>query len=188
MNFCASASAVGVITGEQGVIIREKQLGTAAWVLSKPVSRRAFVLAKMMSQALAYLILPLIVTSLVFYAQSQILWNQVPAPAPFLTGWLVMVVHTLFYLSFTLMLGTLFNSRGPVSAIGLGFLFGGQIFPNFLPEWVTLIFPWKLAELASGLALEQPVPPSWPIPVIGTAIWAIVFMVVALWRFEREEF
>ena len=188
MNFCAIAAAVGVITGVQGVIIREKQLGTAAWVLSKPVSRSAFVLAKMMSHALAYLILPLIVTSLVFYAQSQFLWNQVPALTPFLAGWLVIVVHTLFYLSFTLMLGTLFNSRGPVSAIGLGFLFGGQIFPNFLPEWATLIFPWKLAELASGLALEQQVPPIWPIPVIATAIWTIVFVVVSLWRFEREEF
>jgi ABC-2 type transport system permease protein len=86
------------------------------------------------------------------------------------------------------MLGTLFNSRGPVSAIGLGFLFSGQIFPNFLPEWATLIFPWKLAELASGLALEQQVPPIWPTPVIATAIWTIVFVVVALWRFEREEF
>ncbi len=39
------ATAIGVVTTEQGAIVREKQLGTAAWVLSKPVSRSAFVLA-----------------------------------------------------------------------------------------------------------------------------------------------
>jgi ABC-2 type transport system permease protein len=188
MTFGTIATAVGVVTGVQGAIIREKQLGTAAWVLSKPVSRSAFVLAKMLSYFLAYLILPLILTSLVFYGQSQMLWSQTPALPPFLAGWLVMALHMLFYVSFTLMLGTLFNTRGPVSAIGLGFLFGGQIFPNFLPQWVTLIFPWKLSELAPALALEQPLPLGWPIPVIATAVWTIVFIALALWRFGREEF
>jgi len=188
LTFGTVATAVGVVTGVQGVIIREKQLGTAAWVLSKPVSRSAFVLAKMLSYSLAYLVLPLTLTSLIFYGQSQMLWNQTPALPPFLAGWLVMALNMLFYVSFTLMLGTLFNARGPVSAIGLGFLFGGQIFPNFLPQWVTFIFPWKLSELAAALALQQPLPPVWPIPIIATAVWTVVFIAIALWRFEREEF
>jgi ABC-2 type transport system permease protein len=99
-----------------------------------------------------------------------------------------MVLHLLFYLALTLMLGTLFSTRGPVAGIGLGFLFSGQIVPNFAPEWVTLIFPWKLSELAPALALGGTVPPVWPIPVIATAVWTVVFIGVALWRFGREEF
>jgi ABC-2 type transport system permease protein len=131
MTFGVIATAVGVVTGAQGAIIREKQMGTAAWVLSKPVSRTAFVLAKMLSHSLAFLSLFLVLPSLVFYGQSQILWSRTPALRSFLEGWLVMALHMLFYLSFTLMLGTLLNGRGPVSAIGLGFLFGGQIFQIF---------------------------------------------------------
>ena len=188
MTFGTLATAVGVVTGVQGAIIREKQLGTAAWVLSKPVSRNAFVLAKMSSHSLAYLLLPLMLPSLVFYAQSQMLWGQMPDMSPFLAGWAVMALHMLFYVSFTLMLGSLFNSRNAVSAIGLGFLFGGQIFPNFLPAWVTLIFPWKLSELAPALALGQPLPAGWPIPIVATTIWTVVFIRVALWRFGHEEF
>ena len=188
MTFSTIAAAVGVVTGVQGAIIREKQLGTAAWVLSKPVSRSALVLAKMLSYSIAFLILPLLLTSLAFYSQSQMLWGQTPALPGFLAGWLVMALHTLFYVAFTIMLGTLFNSRGPVSAIGLGFLFGGQIFPNFLPAWATMIFPWKLSELAPALALGQTLPPGWLIPVIATAVWTVAFVVIALWRFEREEF
>jgi ABC-2 type transport system permease protein len=99
-----------------------------------------------------------------------------------------MALNMLFYVSFTLMLGTLFNARGPVSAVGLGFLFGGQIFPNFLPQWVILLFPWKLSELAPALALGQPLPAGWLIPVIATAVWTVVFIAIALWRFSREEF
>jgi len=188
MTFGTIATAVGVVTGLQGAIIREKQLGTAAWVLSKPVSRSGFILAKLLSHSFVYLTLPLILPSLVFYAQSQMLWGQIPPLSQFLAGWLVMALHMLFYVSFTIMLGTLFSSRGPVSAIGLGFLFSGQIFPNFLPTWATLIFLWKLSELAPALALGQPLPPGWPIPIIATIAWTIVFIVIALWRFEREEF
>ena len=188
MTFGAIAIAVGVVTAVQGAIIQEKQLGTAAWVLSKPVSRHAFVLAKLLSYSLAYLALPLILTSLAFYGQSQMLWSQTPSFLPFLSGWLVMILHMLFYVSFSLMLGTLFNGRGSVSAIGLGFLFGGQIFPNFIPLWLTLLFPWKLSELAPALALGQPLPTGWPIPIIATAAWIILFIAVALWRFSREEF
>jgi ABC-2 type transport system permease protein len=188
MTFGTIAGAVGAVTGIQGAIIREKQLGTGAWVLSKPVSRSAFVLAKMLSHSLAYLVLPLLVPSIAFYIQSQMLWGQTPALSPFLAGWLVMALHVLFYVSFTLVLGTLFNARGPVAAVGLGFLFGGQIFPNFLPQFVTLLFPWKLSELAPALALGQPLPAGWLIPVIATAVWTVVFIAIALWRFGREEF
>ena len=35
------ASVIAVVAKTQGAIIGEKQLGTAAWVLSKPASRRA---------------------------------------------------------------------------------------------------------------------------------------------------
>jgi ABC-2 type transport system permease protein len=188
MTFGTIATAVGVITGTQGAIIHEKQLGTAAWILSKPVSRNAFVLAKLFSYSLAYLVLPLLLPSLVFYGQSQMLWGQIPPLSSFLSGCLVMTLNMLFYVSLTLMLGSLFNTRAPVSAIGLGFLFGGQIFPNFLPEWITLIFPWKLSELAPALALEQPLPVGWLIPIIATSVWTVTFIAIASWRFGREEF
>src|SRR5215212_1877758 len=48
------ATAIGVVTTAQGAIVREKQLGTAAWVLSKPVSRSAFILAKFIAYAVGF--------------------------------------------------------------------------------------------------------------------------------------
>jgi ABC-type transport system involved in multi-copper enzyme maturation permease subunit len=40
---------IGVAVLAQGAIVGEKQSGTAAWVLSKPVSRSAFILAKLLT-------------------------------------------------------------------------------------------------------------------------------------------
>ena len=184
----AIANAIGVVVGVQGSIVREKQLGTAAWVLSKPVSRRAFILAKLLSHAFSFLSLSLMLPTVVYYAQSLILWRQLPAATPFWSAWLLTALHLLFYLALTLMLGTYFNARAPVSGISLGFLFGGLILPNILPEWIMLIFPWPFAELARALVAGKSIPSVWPIPVIATMIWTILFVMIAQWRFEREEF
>ena len=184
----ALATAIGVVVGAQGSIVREKQLGTAAWVLSKPVSRRAFILAKLFAHALSFLSLSLILPTVVYYAQSLILWRQLPAALPFWSAWLLVALHLLFYLALTLMLGTFYNNRGPVSGIGLGFLFGGLILPNVLPEWTMLIFPWPFAELARALVAGKILPALWPIPVMATLVWTLLFLIIALWRFEREEF
>lgn len=184
----ALATAIGVVVGVQGTIVREKQLGTAAWVLSKPVSRRAFILAKLLSHAFSFLSLALILPTVVFYTQSILLWRQLPPALPFWSAWLLVALHLLFYLALTLMLGTFFNGRGPVSGIGMGFLFGGLLLPSVLPEWTMLIFPWPFSELARALVAGKPIPEIWPVPVMATMVWTILFVLIALWRFEREEF
>ena len=40
-------ATVGVITVTQSVMVSEKQLGTMAWLLTKPISRAAVVLSKL---------------------------------------------------------------------------------------------------------------------------------------------
>jgi len=82
----ALATAIGVVTTAQGAIVREKQLGTAAWVLSKPVSRGAFVLAKFVAYAIGFVSLALVVPSAIFYGQSVFLAGRAPELAPFLGG------------------------------------------------------------------------------------------------------
>lgn len=137
---------------------------------------------------ISFIGLSLILPTVVFYIQSLILWRQLPAAFPFWSAWLLVALHLLFYLALTLMLGTIFNARGPGSGIGFGFLFGGLLLPNVLPEWTLLIFPWPFAELARALVAGKPIPVVWPIPVIATILWSAFFVLVALWRFEREEF
>jgi len=184
----ALATAIGVVTTAQGAIVREKQLGTAAWILSKPVARSAFVLAKFVAYATGFVSLATLVPSAIFYGQSLLLAGHVPELAVFLAGVGVTAVHTLFYLALTLLLGTLFSTRGPIAGIAMGVLFAGFLLPNVLPQAVVLAFPWMLKDLAVGLALGSALPAVWPIPVVATIVWTALFVGVALWRFGREEF
>ncbi|HEX5808397.1 MAG TPA: ABC transporter permease subunit [Anaerolineales bacterium] len=182
------ASSIGIVVNAQGAVIREKQLGTAAWVLSKPASRSAFIFAKWLAYSLASLVLSLALPALVFLVQSQLFWGKMPALVPFLGGWSIMLLHLQFYLALTLMLGTLFNARGAVIGISLAFMFSGSFLSLVLPSWISRIFPWPLQELAGGMAAGAPLPAGWQIPVIATALWIPLFIGIALWRFRREEF
>jgi ABC-2 type transport system permease protein len=182
------ATAIGVVTTAQGAIVREKQLGTAAWILSNPVSRSAFVLAKFVGYAASFLALAIVLPSLMFYAENLVLAGRAPALAPFLAGVGQMALHTLFYLALTLLLGTIYNNRGPIGGIAMGVPFAGFLPPNLVPQAAMMALPWTLSKSAIGLVLGSQLPPVWIIPVVATALWIAVFMGVALWRFGREEF
>jgi ABC-2 type transport system permease protein len=182
------ATSIGVIVNAQGAIIREKQLGTAAWILSKPASRSAFIFSKWAAYSTISLILSLTLPAIVFLIQSQLFWGKIPPLLPFLEGWLIMVLHLQFYLALTLMLGTLFNARGAVAGISLGFMFSGSFMSLVLPSWLSMLFPWSLQDIAGAIAIGSPLPAGWMVPVIATAFWTLIFIGIALFRFGREEF
>ena len=181
------AAALGVVSTIQGAIVGEKQLGTAAWIMSKPASRSAFVLAKLAAHAGAFLVLAVALPALVFCLESVVAGWGMPPLVAFAGGLVVLTLHLLFYLALTIMLGTLLSARGPIAGIGIGFLFAGQLVPNFLPLSNT-IFPWQLPRAAAGLVLGQPLPAEAFVAMGATAAWTALFMFVALWRFAREEF
>jgi ABC-2 type transport system permease protein len=128
------------------------------------------------------------VPSAIFYGESLLLTGHAPDLAPFLTAVALMAVHTLFYLALTLLLGTLFTTRGPISGIAMGVLFAGFLPPNLIPQAALLALPWTLSQSAVALALGSALPAVWPIPVVATALWTALFVGLALWRFGREEF
>ncbi len=187
----AICTAVGAVIAAQGAIIQERQMGTAAWILSKPASRTAFVLAKLVAYILALLVLALLVPTIVLYGEIYLWSGQVPPVPGMLPALGVLFVSVLFYLTLTIMLGTFFNTRGAVLGIPLGFMFVGSLIPNFLPK-LAAFFPWTLGQIALALApgssSSTPLPATAFIPVVATLLWSLLFIVLALWRFRKEEF
>ncbi|MEE9282967.1 MAG: ABC transporter permease subunit [Nitrososphaerales archaeon] len=179
-------SALGILVIAQGTIIRERQSGTAAWVLSAPVSRSAFFLSKLIPLALGNLTAMLIIPGLIGYLQLSVLLGAPPPAIPYFYGLSLTFVHLLFYLTLALLGGTVLNTRAGVAGIGLIMLFGGSFLIGFVPETVAALTPWPLGVLAGIVAQGQPIPSL--IPVITTVIYSIVFIAVGIWRFGREEF
>jgi ABC-2 type transport system permease protein len=190
--FSGMAPAVGVVIIAQDALIGEKQTGTVAWVLSKPVSRLAFILSKFSADAVGVCVTMVIVqgaAAYFIYKAGTGIAMQVPG---YLASLGLVALLLMFYLSLTYMLGTLFQKRGAVIGIPMVLIFGYQLI-NMVP-WLGQIMPWNLVldlgpdRPALAVALAQGLPLPSITPILGTGIFTAIFILVALWRFQREEF
>lgn len=183
-------AAIAVTILMQEAIVGEKKSGTAAWVLSKPASRTAFVLSKLVPNAVGVIATMLVIPSVVLLVQLMAAGIDVSV-ARFALGISVAALNLLFYLTLTLMLGTVFESSGPVIAIPLAFAFGQQ-FVAGVPGLASFL-PWSLLVPTSGSDMSaigaiiagQPIPS--PAAIVSTGVACVVFTVVAFWKFSRTE-
>ena len=185
--FSALLGGIGMVVLTQDEIIQEKQTGTAAWILSKPVSRTSFILTKLLSNFVGGLIFIAALPGAVAYAEISLASHQAPPVMPYLMGMGVILLTLVFYLSLVIMLGTLFEQRGPVLGIALGVLIGGLIASQFSSQ-ISYILPVAMQDIAGLLAQGQPLPTVAISQLIATAAWIILFIGVALRRFGRLEF
>ena len=184
---------IAIIIILQDAIVGEKESGTAAWVLSKPVSRTAFVVSKLIAHTVGVLTTMVLFPSVVAYVQMSLAGESWLSPLRFLGGMAVLGSYQLFYLTLTLMLGTLFNHRAPVIGIPLALAFGQSMLLSAVPllgkilPW-TLIVPLEEQGHAIAEAVILGISASSMLPLASTLVLTAVFIVVSLWRFERQEF
>lgn len=186
-SIVAMTGTIGVIILAQDEIIQEKQSGTAAWILSKPVARPAFILAKLLANFFGALVFIVALPGLVTLGEVFLAAHKVVPLGPFLSGAGVILLPLVFYLSLVILLGVLFESRGPVLGIALGFMFFCQLAGNYLPQ-IALVLPSSMHGIALAVAMGEPLPATAVWGVITTATLSIVFILVALWRFQHKEF
>ena len=186
-GFANIFGTIGMIITAQDEVIHEKQSGTAAWVLSKPIARPAFILTKLLSNVIGALVIIVGLTAVVAYGEIFMLTKQAIPVLPFIASLGVVMTGLVFYLALTIMLGTLFEQRGPVLGIAAGVFLGGMIFAQFLPQ-VGFVLPVNINNIAPLVAFQQPMPVMAISQLVSAAILSLTFTLVALWRFGREEF
>jgi ABC-2 type transport system permease protein len=179
--------AIGITILLQDAVIGEKQTGTAEWVLSKPVSRPAFVLAKLVSNTFGMLVVMVAVPSAAVFLLVSSSVGEVHLFVPFAAGAVLLALHTFFYLALALMMGVLVSRREILLAVALGSLLGGSFIRNFIPA-SSLVTPWFLPDIAGLAAMGVELPVEMLLPIVMTGIWSLIFLVIALWRFQRHEF
>ncbi len=186
--------AVGVIIVMQDAIVGEKRDGTAAWVLSKPLTRTAFVISKVIANSIGILVTMVIVPWSIVFAVMSITHESTLIPLGFFGVIGVIIISHVFFLSLTLMLGTFFGSRGPVIGIPLAVLFLQQNILGFLPS-LRYVLPWNLIvplgntnPLVISLIMGTPRQADHLILLMVTVVEIILFILIGLWRFNREEF
>jgi ABC-2 type transport system permease protein len=181
-----------VIVVAQGTIISEKQSGTAAWILSTPVSRESFILAKLFANALGFLVTIIVLQGTVAYLQLSLYGSNLLPIGSFLAVLGLFSLYLLFYLALTLMLGTCFNARGPVLGISIGIAIAsmrgvGGLLSDYAP-WLVKTLPEALPALANTIVTGKQLPSDWLVSIVAISMFSVLFVALAIWRFSREEF
>jgi ABC-2 type transport system permease protein len=179
------ALSIGALVLLQDVIIEEKLSGTAEWILSKPLSRTAYVLAKLLPNILGMAVAMLLIPGAIGYW----LFNQA-APGMitidrFLASWGMVALNLLFYVTLTVMLGVFLKSRTLLLAVAMGTLFGGQVLPI---GQLALYTPWPLFQMVLLPVMGQPIAPELYPVLVSTAVWSLLFTAAAIWQMNRVEF
>jgi ABC-2 type transport system permease protein len=184
----------GVMVIMQRVLIREKQQGTAAWVLSKPVTRTAFVVSRLVVNSLAILLTSVLVPGVIVYVTfglfSDLGWLP---PAGFMAALLLIALNMFYWITLVLMMGTLSDSSGTAMAVPIALCLTFTYGPGLLPQLmyvspIAMLFSPtnQIAPLTMSFINGVPVF-SW-LPLIATVVSCIVFIAVAIWRFNRQQF
>jgi ABC-2 type transport system permease protein len=120
-QFLKNLGQAGILTAvllAMGSVAAEKERGTAALVLSKPASRGAYLLAKMIAMA-ATLGIALALASAAGYAYTAFLFETLPA-----FGWATMtallLLELVVYVALTFLGSVLTRSSIAAAAIGVG--------------------------------------------------------------------
>jgi ABC-type transport system involved in multi-copper enzyme maturation permease subunit len=184
-------TSFGVMVLSQGLIVNEKKFGTAAWIHSNPVSRSSFIFSKLIGHGWAMFIILIVVQSLVVYLQLVLKAGTYFNPVPLISATGVLCLLLLFYLVLALMLGTLFNSTGPVIgipiAVGIGMSILSQLLGKLAP-WLVAILPEGLTKLVLAIGTGLTLPAGWYLPLVSTGILIVIFIALTIVRWSREEF
>jgi ABC-2 type transport system permease protein len=173
---------IGVMVATQGSIVGEKQNGTAAWILSKPVSRTAFILSKLLADGMRFLITMIFLPGLVAYFLMTGFGIPLQFPA-MLAGMGLLCLNLLFFQCFTLMMGTFFDSRRMVMGSSLILIF---VLNQITQMNFGFYLPGHLPLDAAVVIASQPF--QGVVSLLETIVLIIVFLLLAFWRFAREEF
>lgn len=175
----------------QETFLEESNSGVAAWILSKPISRAAYVLAKAAAHSLSILatmlVFPGALTYLLFWlARLDLAWWSISAAMG------LIFLNLLFFLCLAILLGAVIHSRLAGLGIALALNFGCHFFLRYLP-WSMYVMPWGMIyENETGappqmvaLAIGQPLT---NLPaVVFTVVWIVVLLNLTVWHLQREE-
>ncbi|HEX7540510.1 MAG TPA: ABC transporter permease subunit [Anaerolineales bacterium] len=164
-----------------GVVVQEKERGTAAFFLTRPVSRETFLLAKFASMTVTFTA-SLSIAAIGCWYYTYVLFEPL-ALGPFLVLNGLMLIIFLVYMALSLLGSTLARSQG--IAVGLAFVIlivigGIGSLPRIGDYFPGRLFSWGAALVMGGTDS------AWPALGVSLGIIAAALIVACL-VFRRQE-
>jgi ABC-2 type transport system permease protein len=168
--------AVIIIYG--GLVSGERKSGTAILVLTKPVSRMAFVIAKAVAQSV-FLSIILVIGTMLTWGVTAAVFGRAPGSALWTSASAWLALGVLFVAIMTL-LSTLVDSQGAAAGIGLGVF--AVLSVAALWEPLGKYSPAALGGQSVMLAAGKPAEILWPVVTACALSVALVGVAALLFR------
>jgi ABC-2 type transport system permease protein len=187
----ALAGPIGACIIMQMEVVGETRAGTAAWILSKPVSRQSFILSKLFGNMLGLGVTMILAQGVIAYLITGLVLDSWLPPVGFAAAMGVCFVNVLFYMTLTLMCGTIFDHPAPVIGIPMAVLFVQNFIGNSAPKLAQYL-PWSLvvplgAGRSPAMALATGEPVGSLTTLYTTLLLSLLWVVIALVVFRRQE-
>jgi|1186.fasta_scaffold111935_2 ABC-type transport system involved in multi-copper enzyme maturation permease subunit len=165
---------IAVIFATMSLLLAERDSGTLAWTISKPVSRTSVLVSKWLTST-AILWIAAVVTPIALTTAVVTVLYGLPDFAVVATLSVALIAVPALYVAITLTLGTIVPSQAAVGAIALALFVTPQIVsgivPGITPFLPTSIFSWAIdVSLGGSSSLVTPV--VWLVGMIGLFIVA----------------
>lgn len=183
-QFVKNTNQFGVLLAlllAMGMIAQEKDRGTAAMMLSKPLPRPVFLLAKFAALSLSFLVVILVVGIGAYY------YTVILFSAPNLGAWLLMCLllwgQIVVYIALTLFFSTLVRSQAAAAGMGFGMIIIFSLLA--ISPAIARYLPDRLLTWSASLLAPQ-VAPAWPALWVSLGIVA-ASLIAAILVFNRQE-
>ena len=164
-----------------GLVSGEVRSGTAALVLTKPLSRTAFVLAKAFVQS-SFLIVLTSIGAVITWLLTMLIFGNAPA-GPLWSGTLAWLVIGILFIGLMTLLSVLVGSAAGASGIGLA-VFALLVLAAIWQPLGTYS-PAALTTLPAKLITGGSADVTWPIAT--AAISYVLLVSLAAWRFRHRD-
>jgi ABC-2 type transport system permease protein len=183
-QYVKNVSQFGILLAlllSMGAVAQEKEKGTAAMMLVKPLSRPTFILSKVAALGLAFLA-SLLIAGLGAYYYTVILFQPVDLGA-WLAMNLLLWVYMLVYVAITVLFSTLTRSQAAAAGLSFGILLLLGLVGSLgkLGEYLPAqLINWSVS-LMAGLPVTY-----WPALAVSLGL-VLACVAVALISFRKQE-
>ncbi len=180
-NLSAIVMPLGAIIIGHSSMLRERESGTAAWLLSKPLTRKAFVTSKLLANTAGFLVIVVLSQGVIAYAQCSYVLGEPVSIRPFFEGICVLGIACLFYLVLTIAISTFSMSR----SLALGFPVLLTVAGLFVTPSVSV--PKFIIPSSMVLVYQNSPIPEMTVTSVVVAAMVMFISAAVIWKFDRTE-
>jgi hypothetical protein len=163
---------LAAIFATMSLLLAERDSGTLAWTISKPVSRTSVLVSKWLTSTLVLWVTAVVIPLALTTVLVTVLYGPPDLAAVIVLGASLVTVPALF-VAIALAAATIVPSQAAVAAIGVTLLAAppivGGILPSLTPFFPTSIFDWSVQAAIGG-------PASFVTPIAWLAGLAVLFV------------